>query len=349
MPDRNSVSVFERQLAERMDVIEGALPQHVTAKQFQSVVLQAVMQDPDLRDADRGSLMLACLAAASSGLLPDKKEAAFVLFRTKVKRNNSDVWIDKVQFMPMIRGLFTQLYNTGKVKSAKAGLVYAGDAFRAWEDDEGEHIFYEEGADQDRNHLQRAYAAVWMKDGSVFVETMRAEELDKVKGTTKSRDRNKNIVGPWSDWEEEMQKKTVFRRLSKRLPLSRDDRRLLEQTIAHDNVLYDQLAQVSGPAGGRSLGQEMRALASLPAQSSSPAAVDPHTAVDGAAASSEVPRHQTEDAATHSPDQARERGAAARADGRSRKAVPPEYRNDERLLEAYLEGFDSDAGKGADQ
>ncbi len=51
--------------------------------------------------------------------------------------------------------------------------------------------------------------------------------------------------------------------------------------------------------------------------------------------------------------EARRRGAEARARGMSRKAVPKEYRSDERLMAAYLDGFDTgeaeDREPGADE
>ena len=37
--------------------------------------------------------------------LPNGKEAALVVYNTKVKRNGTDVWIKAVQYMPMIAGI----------------------------------------------------------------------------------------------------------------------------------------------------------------------------------------------------------------------------------------------------
>ena len=55
-------------------------------------------------------------------------------------------------------------------------------------------------------------------------------EIEKVRKV--SRAANK---GPWVDWWEEMARKTVLRRLSKRLPMSTD----LDDLIRRDDALYD--------------------------------------------------------------------------------------------------------------
>lgn len=222
---------FRAQLEQRLDGFADALPEHITPQRFKSIIMWAVMADPDLLAADRVSLFEACLAAANDGLLPDKKEGALVVYNVNVApKNQPKKWIKKVQWMPMIRGIFTKLYNTGKVKSATVGLVYEGDQFRAWTDDDGEHVYHEEGEEQNRDVLRRIYAAVYMKDGGVFVETMRTDEIEKIKSKSKA-----SQFGPWVDWWEEMAKKSVFRRLAKRLPMARD----LAPVISRDDILYD--------------------------------------------------------------------------------------------------------------
>lgn len=63
--------------------IEKVLPAHVTPEKFMRVVLTAISQNPELYRADRRSLLTSAINAAQDGLLPDGREAAFVIFRTK--------------------------------------------------------------------------------------------------------------------------------------------------------------------------------------------------------------------------------------------------------------------------
>jgi recombinational DNA repair protein RecT len=63
---------------------------------------------------------------------------------------------------------------------------------------------------------------------------------------SRSRDRAGNVVGPWKEWQEEMWRKTVFRRLSKWLPTDaeigagqRKERTTLDQVAARDDEAPD--------------------------------------------------------------------------------------------------------------
>ncbi|HLP67386.1 MAG TPA: recombinase RecT, partial [Rhizobium sp.] len=257
-----NVQTLRAQIEKRLDSFAEALPSHITPEQFKAVLVRAAMGDPNLLIADRVSFFEAALAAAIDGLMPDKKEGAMVVYNTKIKENGKDVWIKKVQWMPMIRGIFTKVYNTGLVKSATVGIVYGGDQFRAWTDDDGEHLFHEEADVQDRKIIRRIYAQVVMKAGGCFVDTMRAEDVEKVRQSSKNKD-----SGPWSDWWEEMAFKTVFRHLSKRLPFSRE----IAPVLDRDNFLYDLAAQARdvtpSAARPRGLANRLDALAGIADQS----------------------------------------------------------------------------------
>ena len=58
---------------------------------------------------------------------------------------------------------------------------------------------------------------------------MSLEQIEKVRSVSRSKEK-----GPWVDWWDEMARKTVMRRLAKRLPMSTD---LEEQVFAKDETL----------------------------------------------------------------------------------------------------------------
>ena len=371
--------IFRKQLEQRLDTFAEALPPHITPQRFKSTISWAVMADPGLLAADRVSLFEACLAAANDGLMPDKKEGALVVYNTKLpkqNRNDRDVWIKKVQWLPMVRGVLTKIYNTGKVKSADVGIVYGGDAFRYWKDDAGEHLEHEPAENPDKSIVRRVYARVIMKEsegGGVFAEVLDVNEVEKIKAASKTSDR-----GPWVDWWDQMAVKSAIKRLAKRLPIARD----IEQVLARDNFMYD--LDLTPAIGQRrpmpSLAGRLDALASgAQAQlQHQPGEGVPFDAETGEAGETEPARKSSqakqqagdqrkssetakppapEDSEASGPDVATgsdaegagdadpmaaafAEGQKARADGLSRKAVPAAYRNDERLLEAYLGGFD---------
>ncbi|RWO37272.1 MAG: hypothetical protein EOS11_28715 [Mesorhizobium sp.] len=387
-PDQPMV-LFRQQLEQRLDSFAESLPPQITPGHFKGVIMRAVMASPALLGADRVSLFESALAAANDGLLPDKREGAFVIYRAKEREGKKDggreVWIDKVQWMPMIRGIFTKLYNTGEVKSAKVAIVYAGDHFRAWTDDAGDHIEYEEGEQQDRSVIRNAFAHVVLLNGGVFVETMKPVDIEKIRSKSKAKE-----SGPWVDWWEEMAKKSVFRRLAKRLPMSRIIMPLLER----DNVFHDLEQQkkqiehrpvrslasrLDDLAGGVDLStrdyqpvdrdergaettQQTKQTAADKADKkseagSSLAGSDAHgkqAATPKAATGQQPSSGQT---SSQDPDDgdpikaAARKGRAAYRRGMNRKAVPVELKAADREaeLDAYLAAFDDEKDKDADE
>lgn len=381
-PDRaedSPMEMFRAQLEKRLASFEEALPPQITIGQFKAVIMRAVMADPALLGADRVSLFESALASASDGLLPDKREGAFVIYNAKVregkKGEGKETWIKKVQWMPMIRGVFTKLYQTGQVRAAKVAVVYGGDHFRAWTDDAGDHIEYEEAERQDRSIVRTVFAHVVMKDGGVFVETMKPDEVEKIRAASKAKD-----SGPWVDWWEEMAKKSVFRRLAKRLPMSRTIMPVLER----DNVLYDLEAQraIAPRAAPRSLISSLDSLADRPMpmatggerekepvgredrrqdrdeKSTSPrkhatndrnADVDrsapDRDGVDGKAADQPARKGGGSAAENGDDAEAYRAGRKAYLDGRDRGEIPADYRDDGKFEDAFLEGYDAAAAE----
>ncbi|EJB02935.1 recombinase, phage RecT family [Rhizobium leguminosarum bv. trifolii WSM597] len=364
-----NVQTLRDQLEKRLGSFAEALPSHITPEQFKATLIRAAMGDANLLLADRVSFFEAALAAAIDGLMPDKKEGAMVVYNTKIKENGKDIWIKKVQWMPMIRGIFSKVYNTGLVKSATVGIVYGGDQFRSWTDDDGEHLFHEEAEEQDRKVIRRIYAQVVMKAGGCFVDTMRSTDIEKVRQSSKNKD-----SGPWADWWEEMAFKTVFRHLSKRLPFSREITPLLDR----DNFLYDLAAQARDitPAGARprGIGNRLDALVGITDQSGSSMPMEKLGEKQGEKEpaqrknSERKPAEQRQQRRDNqrsddrrnqdnrddggdgdqSEDAAAEEAAAyragreARAKEMSRKAIPAEFKKDEALTTAWLEGFDEE-------
>lgn len=357
-----NIKTLRQQLAERMDFIGKSLPSHITKDQFEATMVRAAMADPALLLADRMSFFEAGLAAAIDGLLPDKKEGAMVVYNTKIKENGKDVWIKKVQWLPMIRGIFTKVYNTGLVKSATVGIVYGGDQFRAWKDDDGEHLFHEEAEDQDRKIIRRIYAQVVMKAGGCYVDTMRVPDIEKVRQSSKNKD-----SGPWVDWWEEMAFKTVFKHLAKRLPFSRE----IAQVLERDNFLYDLAAMARDITPGaprpRGIANRLDALVGIADQSGGQVPMEKlgETEKERQPAKRQDSRKPTERRQQDDRQRGDRRGepdsdegrsvdavadeAAAYRAGRdarskemSRKAIPAEFKKDEALTAAWLEGFDAE-------
>jgi len=185
--------------------LEVALPPHVSADKFIRTTVTAVQNNQKLLSCERNSLLSSFLKCASDGLLPDGREAAIVPFGKEAV------------YMDMLAGVLKKIRNSGELKSLDADVVHRNDQFDHWKDERGPHFKHVPLYGSERGDKYLAYAQAITKDGGVYLEVMDEEQLNKVRAASKQKD-----GAIWKNWEEEMWKKTVIRRLSKRLPMSTD-------------------------------------------------------------------------------------------------------------------------------
>lgn len=195
-----------------------ALPRHINAERFERVAMTAINQNQDLLAADRKTLFAACMRAAQDGLLPDGREGALVVFK------------GRVQWMPMIAGILKRVRQSGELLSIAAHVVHLRDEFRYQLGDD-ERVYHVPYLDGDRGPARLVYAIAKTKDGGVYREIMTVEEIEQVRAVSRARD-----GGPWSTWWGEMAKKTVLRRLAKRLPMATDAEEVLRRDEEDDEA-----------------------------------------------------------------------------------------------------------------
>ena len=256
---RHPLAVLNNQLAKGADQFKAVLPAHITPEAFQRTILTAVQADPALLDADRQSLLLSCMKAAQDGLLPDKREAAFVIFSTSKKDGDRWVKTQTVQYMPMVYGLRKKILQSGAIKDITAKVVYRCEL-------ESGAFVYEEGDEATLRHrpmlemtedqaaddqIVAAYSKATYNDGTTSYEVMRRFEINKVRQASQTGATGKTVMfgndkgkaiepkGPWVDWFPEQAKKTVMRRHSKTLPMSGD----LLDVEAHDDEVSARSVQ----------------------------------------------------------------------------------------------------------
>lgn len=220
--NKNPIIAFKDLLTAKKSSLQNMLPRHIPFEKFQSVVMTAVMQNSDLLRADRASLINSCLKSATDGLLPDGRDAALVIFNAKVKdQSGKEQWTQKVQYMPMYMGILKKVRQSEELMAITTQVVYANDHFEHNLGDEDTIIHrVKDGAN--RGDFKAVYCIAKLKDGTVMKEVMYMADVEKVRRTSKSGNKNGEPAGIWKDWYEEMAKKTVFRRLAKWLPQSID-------------------------------------------------------------------------------------------------------------------------------
>lgn len=225
----NPLVALHDQMEKRTEQFQAALPAHIPVERFKRVILTAIQNNAKLATADRQTLWNSAMKASQDGLLPDGREGALVIYNTKIKVDGKDVWIEAVQWMPMIAGIRKKVRNSGEIATWDAHVVYEKDAFEYQLGYEPmiNHKPYLQG---DPGKVIAAYSVATLKSGEKSCEVMTVWQIEKVRAISKSKDR-----GPWVDHYSEMCRKTVARRHSKVLPMSTD----LDDQIRRDDDLYD--------------------------------------------------------------------------------------------------------------
>lgn len=217
-------------LLQRSGEFKTALPQHIEPDRFIRVIITAVSGNPDLLACDRATLWNACLRCAADGLMPDGDEAALVPFKSRCV------------YIPMYQGLLKKFRNSGQFRHINTGIVYEGEEFSHWIDENGEHFRHVPGDDRNEKKIRRVYATATTKDGAFFCADLSMSEVlkhEKMSRTTRDD-------APWKQWRPEMMRKTAIRVLSKLLPRSSD----LDSMIRNDewDQIEDRNQEIARPA-----------------------------------------------------------------------------------------------------
>lgn len=269
MTETTALVPFEevrQQLTSLKTEFAAMLPSHIAPEKYQHVVLTALERDPNLLLADRASLMIACKEAANDGLLPDKKEGALVIYKTKVKvpgeQNprtpnikplDRDVWIDMVKWMPMVFGIRKKMFQTGKVKDMQVELVYEKDFYERAAGDDAQ-IIHRPLDFGDRGKILGGYAIIATLPVGVYREVMSLAQIEAVAKAAKTQ----TVWG--GDFRTEMMRKTILRRLSKQVPLSAE----VERVLSRDDHMWDFDATRGTPAALLAGGERHRAMRAIP-------------------------------------------------------------------------------------
>jgi recombination protein RecT len=169
------------------------------------------------------------MKAAQDGLLLDGREAGLSVYNDRQKGGKT------VSYLPMVGGIMKKIRQSGEISSIRAHVVYEGDVFEYELGDE-ERILHRPSLSAQGGKALAAYAIARFKDGDIQREVMSLAQIEKIRA--KSTGIGKAC---WTnDWGE-MAKKTVIRRLSKRLPSSND----LDRVLDSDNVNYEPIAAVT--------------------------------------------------------------------------------------------------------
>jgi recombination protein RecT len=204
--------------------IKSMVPQHVVPERLLASMLTAVARNPDLGRCTPVSLIRETIRAAQMGFDVSGigGKAYLVPFR------NNDLGVTEAQLIVGYRGLEELARRTGQIVAIWSREVYAHEQFD-YRDGMVQEIFHKpEGPRDPKEEPIGAYAVALFANGFRQGEVMNKAQLEKVRAMSKAPN------GPgWSKSLSEMYRKTVTRRLCKRLP---DSIELLSQLDNEDRM-----------------------------------------------------------------------------------------------------------------
>lgn len=177
-----------------------ALPKHLTADRMTRVALTTINRTPKLLNCTPESLLSGLMLCSQVGLEPDGRNAHLIPYG------------DQCQVIFDWKGLVALARRNG-VKNIAADVVCDNDEFEWYRTGDGLQFRHKVDWKKPRGQVYAAYC-IW-KDGDQFDGDVMTKE--DVEGIRKRSRAGQN--GPWvTDWNE-MAKKTVVRRSSKKWPL----------------------------------------------------------------------------------------------------------------------------------
>jgi len=209
--------------------VAAVLPKHLTAERFVRVAILAMTRTPKLAQCDKASFFQALMQLSQFGLEPDGRRAHLIPFENR-KRG-----VVECQLIIDWKGLAELAMRSGVVSNLHADVVRDGDKFDYSAGRIHSHVpwFLRRDAEKPRDagEVFAVYAVAQFRDGSAKAEVMSIEDVESVRRRSKAAN-----AGPWVTDYMEMAKKTVFRRLSKWLPLSPEFRDAVDADDRSDAI-----------------------------------------------------------------------------------------------------------------
>jgi phage RecT family recombinase len=187
-------------------------------------------------ECTQSSLFQCLLTCAQFGLEPDGRRAHLIPFENRKKK------IVECQLIIDYKGLSELVYRSGVVSYLHSDVVRRGDIFDFSKGQLKDHVphFLRKQDDQMKppsaGLIYAVYSLARMKDGSEKCEVLALSEVLSIRDGSQGWRAFKAGFAKSSPWdpnnavsEQEMMKKTAFRRLSKWLPISAEVRDLIEK------------------------------------------------------------------------------------------------------------------------
>lgn len=206
--------------ADRRDDFYRVLPRHISPERFERAVANVLMNSPEMMTADPRLIFREISKVVGLGLMLDPQlgEAYLILgWNAKTRQKEPQVRIG-------YKGLIKLAKQSGEILNIYAREVHEKDEIECLQGDEN-RLIHKPLLFTDRGPIVGYYAVVKLRNGEIDFEPMSVQQIHEIRdrsdGWKAFRD-GKIKSTPWSTDEGEMSKKTVLRRLQKRLTQSPD-------------------------------------------------------------------------------------------------------------------------------
>ena len=189
--------------------IAQALPSICKPERFMRVLLSSIQKVPKLMQCSKASLLNAFITCSQLGIEPDGIRAHLIPYG------------QTCQLIIDYKGIVELALRSGKISNIHADIVCDNDVF---EYDMGEIKSHKIDFKNGRGEMYAVYAIARFKDGTKQSCVMTKDEVEAIRKKSKAGN-----SGAWLDFYNEMAKKTVFKRLSKWLPLSPEEKDAIEK------------------------------------------------------------------------------------------------------------------------
>lgn len=193
----------------------------VDEKRFQLAAVTALRRNPSLTECNAQSVYNAIKMAAHDGLIPDGREGTITSYRKNIGSKTHPEYEKHAQWNPMIFGLVQKL---GRYSIAlDTQCVFEHDEFEQAFGDDARIVHMPPKLGKDRGKMVGVYAIITMPNGHRYREVMSVDQVDQIRNCSRDPD-----SGAWRDWYDEMARKSVARRLIKRVPVKDEVRATVE-------------------------------------------------------------------------------------------------------------------------
>ncbi len=199
------------------------LPKHLTPDRMARVAITAIIKTPKLADCSPESLLQALMLCSQAGLEPDGRNAHLIPYG------------NVVQVIFDWKGLVALARRNG-VENIAADIICENDTFEWFRNGEGLQFKHIVDYRKARGAMFAAYC-IWKDSDQFDGEVMTKEEIDGIRKRSKA-----SGSGPWVSDYNEMAKKTVVRRASKKWPL---DAELAEAAMVDETTIVAPPARPS--------------------------------------------------------------------------------------------------------